>query len=172
MMAESATPGGSRHAILDLAPLELDCMNALWPSGEATVREIQEALRPARPRAYTTIMTILDRLAQKGVVQRRKAGRAWVYRANLSADQARTQAVSQVVEGFFGGSAVALASHLAGSGASLPAGPGDGVAAANRGLGTAPSWAGARRPRPQVRAESPAREAEAAAPAGLDTTLL
>jgi len=172
-MAESAAPGGSRHAILDLAPLELDCMNALWPSGEATVREIQEALRPARPRAYTTIMTILDRLAQKGVVQRRKAGRAWVYRANLSADQARTQAVSQVVEGFFGGSAVALASHLAGRGASLPAGPGDGVAAANRGLGTASSWAGARRPRPHVPAKRPAPEPEVSAPsASLDTTLL
>ena len=87
-------------------------MNALWPSGEATVRQIQQALRPTRPRAYTTIMTILDRLAQKGIVQRRKAGRAWVYRANLSADEARAHAVSQVVDGFFGGSPGALASHL------------------------------------------------------------
>jgi predicted transcriptional regulator len=89
-------------------------MNALWPSGEATVRQIREALRPTRPRAYTTIMTILDRLAQKGIVQRRKSGRAWIYRANVSADQARTHAVSQVVEGFFGGSAGALATHLTG----------------------------------------------------------
>jgi len=172
-MAETVTLGGSRHAILDLAPLELDCMNALWPSGEATVREIQEALRPARPRAYTTIMTILDRLAQKGVVQRRKAGRAWVYRANLSAHQARTQAVSQVVDGFFGGSAVALASHLAGSAAGLPAEPADGAAAGDRGLRTASSWAGGRRPRPRVPAKRPAPESEGAAPsAGLDTTLL
>jgi predicted transcriptional regulator len=99
---------------LDLAPLELDCMNALWPSGEATVRQIHESLRPTRPRAYTTIMTILDRLAQKGIVQRRKSGRAWVYRANVSADQARADAVSQVVDGFFGGSAGALATHLTG----------------------------------------------------------
>jgi BlaI family transcriptional regulator, penicillinase repressor len=120
MAPDSTSPGGVRHSILDLAPLELDCMNALWPSGEATVRQIQEALRPTRPRAYTTIMTILDRLAQKGIVQRRKAGRAWVYRANVSADEARTHAVSQVVDGFFGGSAGALATHLIGHPAGDP----------------------------------------------------
>jgi len=113
-MAADVANGGSRHSILDLAPLELDCMNALWPREEATVRQIQETLRPTRPRAYTTIMTILDRLAQKGIVQRRKRGRAWVYRASVSADQARTHAVSQVVDGFFGGSAGALATHLTG----------------------------------------------------------
>jgi len=105
-----------RHSILNLSPLELDCMNALWPRGEASVRDIQEALLPRRPRAYTTIMTILDRLAQKGIVSRRKTGRAWVYRASLSASEARAHAVAQVVAGFFDGSPRALAAHLAGSG--------------------------------------------------------
>lgn len=87
-------------------------MNALWRLGEATVRDIQAALATSRPRAYTTIMTILDRLAQKGVVERQKAGRAWLYKAQLSADQARTHAVARLVEGFFQGSNEALASHL------------------------------------------------------------
>jgi BlaI family transcriptional regulator, penicillinase repressor len=103
---------GIRRSILDLAPLELDCMNALWRLGEATVRDIHGALANTRPRAYTTIMTILDRLAQKGVVERQKAGRAWLYKANLSADQARTHAVARLVEGFFQGSTEALASHI------------------------------------------------------------
>jgi predicted transcriptional regulator len=103
---------GVRRSILDLAPLELDCMNALWRLGEATVRDIHGALATTRPRAYTTIMTILDRLAQKGVVERQKAGRAWLYKANLSADQARTHAVARLVEGFFQGSTEALASHI------------------------------------------------------------
>jgi BlaI family transcriptional regulator, penicillinase repressor len=103
---------GIRRSILDLAPLELDCMNALWRLGEATVRDIHGALATTRPRAYTTIMTILDRLAQKGVVERQKAGRAWLYKANLSADQARTHAVTRLVEGFFQGSTEALASHI------------------------------------------------------------
>src|SRR5438874_11340117 len=112
MRPAAMNPNGTRRSILELAPLELDCMNALWPCGEATVRQIQEALKPTRPRAYTTIMTILDRLAQKGVVERRKSGRAWVYKPNMSAEQARSHAVTQVVDGFFGGSSVALASHL------------------------------------------------------------
>jgi BlaI family transcriptional regulator, penicillinase repressor len=103
---------GIRRSILDLAPLELDCMNALWRLGEATVRDIHAALATSRPRAYTTIMTILDRLAQKGVVERQKTGRAWLYKPHLSADQARTHAVTRLVEGFFQGSTEALASHL------------------------------------------------------------
>jgi len=87
-------------------------MNALWRLGEATVRDIHAALATTRPRAYTTIMTILDRLTQKGVVQRQKAGRAWLYKAHLSVQQARTHAVTRLVEGFFQGSTEALASHL------------------------------------------------------------
>ena len=81
--APAATNGERRRSILDLAPFELDCMNALWPLGEATVRQVQESLMARRPRAYTTIMTILDRLAQKGIVSRRKVGRAYMYRASL-----------------------------------------------------------------------------------------
>ena len=102
-----------RRSVLDLAPLELDCMNTLWPMGEATVREIRDGLAMRRPRAYTTIMTIMDRLARKGVVERRKVGRAYKYVPNLSADDARTQALGQVVESFFGGSREAVMAHLA-----------------------------------------------------------
>ena len=118
MLPENSSASPSpRHSILDLAPLELDCLNVLWPLGEATVRDVQQALQPTRPRAYTTIMTILDRLAQKGVVQRQKAGRAWLYRANLSAAEARSHAIAQVVDGFFDGSPQALAAHLSMEGA-------------------------------------------------------
>src|ERR1700678_2198943 len=110
-MTDTKTPS-SRHAVLDLAPLELDCMNMLWPMGEGTVREIRDALAPRRPRAYTTIMTIMDRLARKGVVERRKVGRAYIYSPNLSAEDARTQALGQVIENFFGGSKDALLAQL------------------------------------------------------------
>jgi BlaI family transcriptional regulator, penicillinase repressor len=101
-----------RRALLDLAPLELDCMNTLWPMGQGTVREIRDGLAARRPRAYTTIMTIMDRLARKGVVERRKVGRAYIYSPNLSADEARTQALGQVIENFFGGSREALLAQL------------------------------------------------------------
>ncbi|MGB0034920.1 MAG: BlaI/MecI/CopY family transcriptional regulator [Candidatus Acidiferrales bacterium] len=107
-------PPAPRRALLDLAPLELDCMNTLWPMGEGTVREIRDRLAERRPRAYTTIMTIMDRLARKGIVERKKIGRAYMYRPNLTAEDARTQALGHVVEGFFGGSKEALIAQLRG----------------------------------------------------------
>jgi len=118
-MKQNVSPhrgSGPRHSILDLAPLELECMSVLWPLGEGTVRDIHRQLSASRPRAYTTIMTIMDRLAQKGIVARRKVGRAYRYQASLSADEARFGAVEKIVRGFFGGSAEALAAHLAGVG--------------------------------------------------------
>jgi predicted transcriptional regulator len=117
--AESRTPNnvagrvpGPRHSILDLAPLELECLSALWPMGEATVRDIHRQLNLTRIRAYTTVLTIMDRLAQKGIVGRRKLGRAYWYQANLSADEARWKAVEKIVAGFFDGSKEALVAHL------------------------------------------------------------
>ena len=118
MTEPTLKPPSPRRSVLDLAPLELDCMNTLWPMGEGTVREIRDRLAERRPRAYTTIMTIMDRLARKGVVERRKVGRAYTYRANVTADEARAQALGQVLENFFGGSKEALITQLHGA---LPA---------------------------------------------------
>src|SRR5260370_6236103 len=115
-MEQSPPPhhgSGPRHSILDLAPLELECMSVLWPLGEGTVRDIHRQLAASRPRAYTTIMTIMDRLAHKGIVTRHRVGRAYRYQANLSADEARISAIEKIVTGFFDGSAEALAAHLA-----------------------------------------------------------
>ncbi len=110
---KKATNGDPRRrSLLDLAPLELDCMNTLWPIGEGTVREIRDQLAPRRPRAYTTIMTIMDRLARKGIVERRKSGRAYVYRPTLSVEDARNHALGQIVESFFGGSRETAAAYL------------------------------------------------------------
>lgn len=112
LAAASGKASSRRRSVLDLAPLELDCMNTLWPMGQGTVREIRDRLAERRPRAYTTIMTIMDRLARKGVVERRRAGRAYIYVPTLSAQVARVQALHQVVESFFGGSKEALLAEL------------------------------------------------------------
>jgi len=113
-VAREFTSGNGKRGAADLAPLERDCMNMLWPAGEATVRDIQAALAPTRPRAYTTIMTIMDRLAHKGIVERRKVGKAYVYRPNLTAEQARARAVENLVENYFHGSRDALETYLGG----------------------------------------------------------
>ena len=54
-------------------PLEIDCLKVLWTIGEANVKTVQQAL--GRDLAYTTVMTLLDRLARRGGAVRRKGGR-------------------------------------------------------------------------------------------------
>nr|WP_296065979.1 BlaI/MecI/CopY family transcriptional regulator [uncultured Actinoplanes sp.] len=63
-----------------LGDLEREVMTQLWESGESlTVRQVHERLNRDRDLAYTTVMTVLDRLAKKGVVTREKEDRAYRY---------------------------------------------------------------------------------------------
>jgi predicted transcriptional regulator len=156
-----------RRAVLDLAPLELDCMNTLWPVGEGTVRDIRDRLAPRRPRAYTTIMTIMDRLARKGIVERRKVGRAYVYRANLSAEDARSQALAQVIENFFGGSKESLLKHLNAASAVASAAPAPRAFAAAAGSG-----ASAQPPRSAAPSNADTSSADSESGERIDDTLL
>ncbi len=115
-------------------------MKALWAQGEASVREIREQLLAAgRSLAYTTVETIMDRLARKGAVARRKVGRAHRYTPVYQAADARAQAVRSMADHFFGGSRRALATYLSGS-------PADLSAAARRAQAGALAKAGARTP--------------------------
>ncbi|BCB79991.1 BlaI/MecI/CopY family transcriptional regulator [Phytohabitans flavus] len=67
-----------------LGELERAVMDVLWDRGTPlTVREVAEALQN-RELAYTTVMTVLDRLAGKEMVERERAGRAWSYRPAAS----------------------------------------------------------------------------------------
>jgi BlaI family transcriptional regulator, penicillinase repressor len=63
-----------------LGDLEREVMTRLWDAGEPqTVRQVHELLSRDRDLAYTTVMTVLDRLAKKGVVLQQKADRAYRY---------------------------------------------------------------------------------------------
>ena len=69
-----------------LGDLERAVMDVLWDrSAPATVREVVDAL-DGRDLAYTTVMTVLDRLAGKGMVERERVGRAWIYRPAATRD--------------------------------------------------------------------------------------
>lgn len=60
--------------------LEATVMDRLWSAdGPRSVRDVLEALRHDRPIAYTTVMTVLERLYRKGMLTRVEAGRAWMY---------------------------------------------------------------------------------------------
>jgi len=101
---------------LDIPPLELECMKMLWTLGSATVHEVRGALLSTRPLAYTTVMTLMDRLARKGHAQREKRGRTFVYRPVLAEEVARDFALDRLTRNFFRGSREALRQHLAGDG--------------------------------------------------------
>lgn len=66
-----------------LGDLELLLMDALWSGGAGTVREVGDRLPPDEARAYTTVMTTMDRLHRKGLLLREKEGLAWRYRPAL-----------------------------------------------------------------------------------------
>jgi predicted transcriptional regulator len=71
-----------------LGNLERDVMDQIWAAtGPVTVRDVHEALAVERDLAYTTVMTVLDRLAKKGVVHRVRDGRAYRYQAASGKDQ-------------------------------------------------------------------------------------
>lgn len=55
-------------------------MEVVWARGEATVRDVHEAIGRKRPLAYTTIMTVMTRLAEKGILRREMVEGAYVYR--------------------------------------------------------------------------------------------
>lgn len=71
-----------------LHELESEVMAQVWEREEATVRDVLEALNSGpKQRAYTTIMTIMARLDEKGLLQRRKRGKTHVYRPAMSREE-------------------------------------------------------------------------------------
>jgi predicted transcriptional regulator len=99
-----------------LTPLELDIMKAVWSRPPITVRDVQEAIRPSRNLAYTTVMTIMDRLYHKGFLTRDLRARAHYYRPVLDYTEARDEALNALIASFFGGSKEELQDYLSGNG--------------------------------------------------------
>jgi len=94
-----------------LTPLELEIMNVLWETGPAGVQTVQERLT-SRELAYTTVQTMLNVLHRKGRVKRQLKDRAYLYRPVLSRQKAVTQALGDMLDRFFGGSADSLVMSL------------------------------------------------------------
>jgi BlaI family transcriptional regulator, penicillinase repressor len=94
-----------------LTPLELEIMNVLWETGPANVQTVQARLQ-GRTLAYTTVQTMLNVLDRKGKVKRQLKDRAYMYRPVFSRQKAVTQAVGDMLNRFFGGSADSLVMNL------------------------------------------------------------
>jgi predicted transcriptional regulator len=93
------------------SPFELEVLEILWRLGEASVRDVQEALAPRRRPAYTTVQTIVARLEEKGAVRRtRKVGNAALFEPALERAPVLGRLLDELVA-LFGGSQP-LVSHL------------------------------------------------------------
>ena len=84
-----------------LGHLESLIMDVIWSRGDSNVKDVVEQLE--RPLAYTTVMTTLDRLFKKGMLDRRKAERAFIYAPRFTKPEWERQRAGQLVAGFLAG---------------------------------------------------------------------
>ena len=88
-------------------------MKVIWQREKATVRQVYETLRDKRPVAYTTVMTMMNILEEKGYLKKGRAERAFVYKPTRSRQQVVGQMVKDFVDRVFDGAAGGLLVHLA-----------------------------------------------------------
>jgi BlaI family transcriptional regulator, penicillinase repressor len=83
---------------------ELELLRVLWQRGPSTVREIHDSLSDAKDTGYTTTLKILQKMTDKGLVQRDESERSHVYSAAIKAEKTQRQLVRDLLQRAFGGS--------------------------------------------------------------------
>jgi len=91
---------------------ELEVLKVLWDRGPSTVREVMDVLNEERPRAYTSVMSLLNVMAEKGLLVREPRGRAFVYKPKLNRGKTLGGMVSSLLGRAFEGSTSQLVAHL------------------------------------------------------------
>jgi predicted transcriptional regulator len=86
---------------LSLGRLEFELMQILWTRGECNVRDVAQKLD--RPLAYTTVMTTLDRLYKKGLLDRRMPERAFLYSPRFTSQEWERRRAENILAGFLAG---------------------------------------------------------------------
>lgn len=87
---------------------ELAILRVLWERGPSTVRQVHASLRAARATGYTTVLKLLQIMAEKGLVDRDDTDRTHVYTARLSEERTQRQLLQDLLDRAFGGSALKL----------------------------------------------------------------
>lgn len=88
-----------RHTLSEvLGPLESEIMDVVWDDKEVTVRDVHKALKETRSIAYTTVMTTLGRLTDKGLLTRIEDQPAHRYQARVTREQYAKSTVKSVVD--------------------------------------------------------------------------
>ncbi len=92
--------------------LELEILKVLWRDGPAQVRHVRDAIEGFRDLAYTSVMTIMKIMVDKGYLRRRKKGNLYVYTPRLERESTTREMVSDLVDRVFDGSPAAAALRL------------------------------------------------------------
>jgi predicted transcriptional regulator len=95
-----------------LGDVELEILSIVWDLGEATVADVRDVILKRRTVAYTTVMTMMRNLAEKGFLEHRTEGRTYVYTAAAPAQEVRRTLLRDTVDKVFGGSSVDLVQNL------------------------------------------------------------
>ncbi len=95
-------------------PAELQILQMLWSSGPATVRQVWLSLGKPKKRAYTTVMSLMNVMADKGLLKRKPLGKAYLYLPKAQRERTLGEMLGDLVNRGFGGSASALVMHLLG----------------------------------------------------------
>lgn len=95
-----------------LGALEKSVMDILWERGEATGREVFEGISREKTLAFTTVLTVMDRLLKKGLIKRAKRGGVFVYTASMTKDNFVKQISQEVLQGILDISASSAASSF------------------------------------------------------------
>ena len=93
-------------------PAELEVLQTIWEHGPCTVRQVMELLEPIRPRAYTSVMSLMNVMAEKGQLHQKPKGRAFVYSEKVSREKTQVGLLRDLLNRAFDGSANALVAHL------------------------------------------------------------
>jgi predicted transcriptional regulator len=91
---------------------ELEVLKVLWDRGPSTVREVMDVLNEERPRAYTSIMSLLNVMTDKGLLVREPRGRAFVYKPKSNRGKTLGRMVNNLLGKAFEGSTSQLVAHL------------------------------------------------------------
>jgi predicted transcriptional regulator len=86
-----------------LTPGEFELIQILWQTGEASVRDVWQKVDPGRGLAYTTVMTVLEKMHKKGILSQRKKGKAYLYTSALTREEALKGVLDHVCSAYFSG---------------------------------------------------------------------
>ncbi len=95
--------------------LELQVLGVLWEKGKATAREVMDAMPDRKPRAYTTVLSVLQGMEKKGLVKRATNGVTHIWQAGVSREATATPALRELVKNAFGGNMAVALQQLLGS---------------------------------------------------------